>query len=968
MEDYFGKPNQYGQERQRRHIQPAERRSSEYPQATGRYSGEALRPEQLLDQLDRSPSYHRAQNQDVRTKGSDDRGNESERYPTLPTERTRRASVPHHRSPIPRELWEKRRRFVDISPGLGKPEELWVILQDIMRDYYAIGRGIDNLGRDMVMNKQIYFWLLHVCRRWLDTLQYDTKETHDGTVSDIERLPSPSVILKASSIAGLSPPTTWRRVLWLFARKIAESDAVTPASFISSKRIMRRGTHELINIWNVCMASKLQRPQAPLPGSLDELLSPPTIDWSFLPDSAAFTESLLQRPMRHRSLEEAIALLVPYVTREAFAASETAARDPKSYDGFYESAALVTFDILQRLKAEGAEDFDYSECEPWSEFMKTVLKSIKDESVPGALAERMKRTDNEEIRSYLKALVNRLDSRYSQMSEERLPKDQLRGSVDETQLSDHQGGHYADTEVDSTVKQGMPSISPNLEQPAPLTDKSKSTDRFATLCISRLGKALQGHNLMAARTILGEVRNFSSQHAATRLPPALYEHLMSTFLSLRSSPTATEVWNEMIQAGHQPTSKTFTVMMSGSAYVRDWTGMENYWVKMRQAGVQPDSHAWSVLVFALLRRGNLDAGLRALHEMGQEWLAAARAARDATLGLQRKKKNLPQVQPSELLAQFEGDVNGVPRPNLVIMNSAISALAASVDEAIPRVLSWGRYFSIEPDVITYNVLLNIAWRHNMPEESLNIFKRMSEQGIEANSTTWTVLLTAMFEVGFIDHLGPEEQKDKILNFIISIESAGSARIDGKGYALIIDRLLKVYNNTSAAQAVLTRMAESGVQPDRFIYTILMASYFNQVPPNFAAAESLWSQLQSSNSGYGAELDSRFYDRMLEGYARHYQAVGIAPMLHFLSRMDSEGKKASWAALGAVARALADARDWERLSDLVDRVRKSLKDTALNEVQRWKERDFWEFIISTGILRDEGITTPAQVRESERWER
>ena len=46
---------------------------------------------------------------------------------------------------------------------------------------------------------------------------------------------------------------------------------------------------------------------------------------------------------------------------------------------------------------------------------------------------------------------------------------------------------------------------------------------------------------------------------------------------------------------------------------------------------------------------------------------------------------------------FEGDVDGVARPSLVVMNAAISALALKRDSLISSVLQWGRSFGLQPD-------------------------------------------------------------------------------------------------------------------------------------------------------------------------------------------------------------------------------------------------------------------------------
>ena len=461
------------------------------------------------------------------------------------------------------------------------------------------------------------------------------------------------------------------------------------------------------------------------------------------------------------------------------------------------------------------------------------------------------------------------------------------------------------------------------------------------------------------------VKNMTAKYQSIQAPLWLYERLLVTFLALRDSQTAIEIWRAMVGAGHKPTVKTYSIAMQGCRFAGDAETLEGFWANMRRAGLQPDSHAWSTRVFCQLRSRKSRLGLQVLNEMSEEWIAAARRAHDQDYPSATKKKAAAQVSPSVLAERYADSVNGVPRPNIVVLNSALAALAIANDAAIPKALSWGRAFSIEPDLTTYNILLNISMRHDKPAEALDILRHMNSKGIQADSQTWTVLLSALFARGALDNLEPAEQQAKILAFMDSLESANAAGIDAKGYALIIDRLLKHHANPAAADAVIQHMLARNIQPTAHIYTILMSSYFdpalppsspaNADPPlpNFAAVDALWKSILDTNrkAPRPAILDAQFYDRMLEGYAHHHGACGSTkPMMYFLFRAQHEGKRPSWKALTAVVRALGERAEWERARSVVGKVlRDAQQGTGGTSRSRFGMRYFWEVCVDMRLV-------------------
>ncbi|KAI7264550.1 hypothetical protein KC345_g8780 [Hortaea werneckii] len=530
---------------------------------------------------------------------------------------------------------------------------------------------------------------------------------------------------------------------------------------------------------------------------------------------------------------------------------------------------------------------------------------------------------------------------------------------------------------------------PPLAMRTPLTSRDKVTARFIDLRMNRLGQAQQKQQPRLAEHIKDEIFAFAASPEKPRLPDELFEHLMLALMSLARPKHAIEVWNHFIQYGRQPTAKTYTVMMRGAQHARDVSAMEGFWQKMRMAGVQPDVSAWSTRIYGLIKGNKVKTGMRALAEMKDEWIAAARRKRfgdgsssnanqEASGGRGRQHQTPPEISAAEATSIFEGDVDDVPRPNVVVMNAAISALAAKNDRLISEVLQWGRTFGLEPDRRTYNVLLNVSMRHGQSDEAIDILRRMNQKNVQVDSQTWTVILTELFHDEAMNELSHAEQEDKVLSLITSLESVSTspsgdpgtapptAFIDQKGYALVIDRLLKLYNNVPAANAVLSHMLNRNMQPTTQIYTILMAHYFQMTPyPDFAAVEALWHRIRAAEEDAGGRLtlDGVFYDRMIEAYATYHSLLNSSrPMMEFYYRLVASGRRPSWRALEHLARCLAERGEWDLLVQVVDQAREWVvsEDAGVGGAEVgmrprvFGQRGFWEFVRETGVLRHEEV--------------
>lgn len=896
----------------------------------GRYSGKELRPEDLLNQLDglwRAPGPEReAHPHNLAQPEIADGPDQFVQDNRTPRRRTGPATT--RRPVIPPGVEVKVKAFADCcdATDFGKA---WDTLRELAPQ---IPSEVVNSLFTPRFTKSLNLLTAECTDQWLARLA----AKKDDPVP--RQLPHPLEVFRI--LYDLEALTLFRAPLWQAASGIMD---LRVAGIENGK--LATAVQELASMWRICIARRLLRPSQdsdkPDPQATSRTIADDS-DWSFLPSPSLFA-SLPSERRSHDDFRDLLAMLVPSTGQKDFLQADKSS--PRSSQPDYVSAVLVSLDLLRSVSVlqAGGNIHPVSElptCAPFVKILETLLQICPGPALSDQLQIKLSRTKDEMLAEEYRQLALRM-----RVHDKRLAAPMVAPKARYSKR-DAQDGLYK--------TRSMP---------------ASDVEEFASLNWQRIQRAVDRQDLNFLRRLRMEILAVAGSHQnkKTALPLELFEALMTAFLSLRSEKDAVEMWSYIIQAGYRPTAKTYTAMMKGCSKLRDINGAEAFWQKMRNDGIQPDEHAWSTRVFVLLsNRREPDRGLQVLREMGQEWYNAAKAKYARELGAKKIAAIPSNKLTSQILARYQGPVDGVPRPDVTTMNAAISALANNNDKHIPQVLAWGRSFGLGLDIVTYNALLSLSMRQGRATEALDLLKRMKEEGVDATSTTWAIILSALFEGGSLDKLDHAQQEQKILAFMNSLERInGECPIDDKGFALTINHLLKRYNNYAAATAVLHYMINSGHEPNSSIYTILMTYYFQREPKaDLEAVEALWARISTANNGWGAQVDSIFYDRMVEGYASNHRYVGLQPAINFLKRQRHAGMRTGWKALEALARAYAECKKWTRLKLLVREVRHSTRDARSF---KFGQANFWDFILETGILRQQGIFVKEQLMDESNWD-
>lgn len=200
-----------------------------------------------------------------------------------------------------------------------------------------------------------------------------------------------------------------------------------------------------------------------------------------------------------------------------------------------------------------------------------------------------------------------------------------------------------------------------------------------------------------------------------------------------------------------------------------------------------------------------------------------------------------------------------------------------------------------PDVITFTIILNglVSNKdsnfHSMPPEAqeqtiMSVLEDMKDKGLPANAYTFTILLDGL--------LNPKSRKEFYNNSDPETTTQTS--------------------NVPAARTILKYMKSRKIPPSPHHYTILISHYFACKPPDLASVATLWAGL--AESGQTPIMDDVFYDRMIEGYAKHDE---IEKALQFLRIVPRVGKRPSWWALYRTLAALERRGEWGLCGELME---------------------------------------------------
>ncbi|SPO04544.1 uncharacterized protein DNG_07229 [Cephalotrichum gorgonifer] len=406
----------------------------------------------------------------------------------------------------------------------------------------------------------------------------------------------------------------------------------------------------------------------------------------------------------------------------------------------------------------------------------------------------------------------------------------------------------------------------------------------------------------------------------------------------------------MGRRGFGYTLRTYTSMMEGWKQARKPRNIELLWTRLAQDGVPLDSVIWSARISALMTCGLEKPAVRALFEMGQFWDDAAKAGGKAPTG------RPPPVKP---------DIGPV--------NAALTGVLRSKGvKAAPPILAWAAKYDIEPDIVTYNMLLRSMLREGLAAESDALLREMNTRGVAADAATFTIIVEEV--LGAAADEGEERKVEAVRGIFAAIEASGQ-KAKGATYAKMIHVLLGRPSGESSSQppatpdpareggepsgaavrAVLAHMRRSGLHPSSHIFTIIADHHLSR--GDVSAVREMISSW-GLGGGPGADrVDGVFWEVVVRGYARAGLA-SEAKAVFFSLRRET---RVTLSVLDQLLVALLEEGDTEGARELVRAVRERMGGPAGGggggvegdeERERYMKHHFWHVVAENGLDVDQ----------------
>jgi len=424
-----------------------------------------------------------------------------------------------------------------------------------------------------------------------------------------------------------------------------------------------------------------------------------------------------------------------------------------------------------------------------------------------------------------------------------------------------------------------------------------------------------------------ESEQSTSRPSRGTLSASICNYFILVYMSLRQPNRAIDVWNHMIGNGLPPNLSTWDSMMSGCKIARNPEALEDIWAKMRASQIQPDVVCWTTRISGLIECNKIEQSIQALDEMGRIWLAAS-----------REKYGNKTIEELKNLDEAHGAV----KPNIATINAVIAGLLRRRRlDAAHRILGWAAKFGIRPDIVTYNTLLRSLIREGQTKNAMGLLQKMQEDGLQADVATFTTILDETFRRSE-DHT-PNEQKEILASVFSEMEAVG-VKANLHTYGKIVYQLLQSKkSDMTAVNAVLERMGREDLQPNTYIYTILVEYYFSREPPDIDAVRAL---IERAKLQVGS-VDNIFWDRVIEGYAR---AGDTSSALRILGKISGASNRISWVTMQTLLTALAQNEEWDVARNLV-RNAKADSGGPLPQEARGKEGQhrFWRLVAELDLL-------------------
>ncbi|KAH8674104.1 hypothetical protein BX600DRAFT_457001 [Xylariales sp. PMI_506] len=393
----------------------------------------------------------------------------------------------------------------------------------------------------------------------------------------------------------------------------------------------------------------------------------------------------------------------------------------------------------------------------------------------------------------------------------------------------------------------------------------------------------------------------------------LFDSFINTYMAMNQPDKAIDVWNLLSRVGLKPTVKTWNVMLDGCKKARNREGLQTVWQKLAASGAQLDVAIWTTRVAGLMDCDDPKGAINALEEMVTLWSLKSGKQSSSPMAVE------PAIQPVNAALQ-----------GLIRLNNIAGA---------QKLLAWAKSHNIDPDTVTFNLLLRPLIRDGRDREVDAVFKTMKALGVQADAATFTIILDGTLTR--LDARDSEKQTEIVSATFREMQAAG-LQANLQTYGKMIHLLLRSGDLAQeSVKVVLAHLWAQGHELSPHIYTILVQHYFSRRPPDLAAVDSL---LQRRRLLDYDDMDRVFYDRVIKGYA----LVGDTKTAFTIYRkLSAAGYLVDLSTQYEVLRSLVQSDRLEEAKSLVEDTIKKYE-AQHGKAATWRGHSFWHLAARSGI--------------------
>jgi len=170
-------------------------------------------------------------------------------------------------------------------------------------------------------------------------------------------------------------------------------------------------------------------------------------------------------------------------------------------------------------------------------------------------------------------------------------------------------------------------------------------------------------------------------------------------------------------------------------------------------------------------------------------------------------------------------------------------------EAMQQAVNEMRHQGVQPNVVTFNTMLNAYASHNQPGWMEETAALMQSTGIEMSTVSYNTLMKGWIRAG---------RTDKVKEVFNRMHKSTQARPNVEAWSIYVDALGKA-GELEAMQQAVNEMRQQGVQPNVFTFNAMLNGYASHNQPE--QMEETAALMQST----GIKMNRASYSTLLKGW-------------------------------------------------------------------------------------------------------